>query len=96
MDLYLDAEQQKTRRIAFVHCEDEDKCGFLFEFTYPNCTFYFCKEHKKGYGADLNTLTGAGMDCEQHGKMERYDILQEDNVCPSCEKDMLAIISVGR
>lgn len=96
LELYLDAEQQKVRRIAFVHCEDEDDCGFFVEFKHPNCTFFFCKEHKMGFNLDLATVTEAGVECKQHGKMERYDVLSEDNVCPRCEKTTLAILSVGR
>lgn len=96
MDLYLDEEQQKKRKIAFVNCEDEEGCKFFVEFKYPNCTFFFCKEHKMGFNIDLGTVSEAGVECKQHGKMERYNILTEDNVCPSCEKNTLAILSVGR
>lgn len=39
-DLYFDEEMQKTRRIAFINCEDEEKCGFVVEFKHPNCTFF--------------------------------------------------------
>ena len=94
-DLYLDEEQQKTRRIALVHCED-DSCGFGVEFKHPNCTFYFCKEHGAGFNIDLATVSAAGVECELHGKMERYNVLTEDNVCPRCEKNTLAVLSVGR
>jgi len=94
-ELYLDAEQQKKRRIAMVHCEDEG-CGFGLEFKHPNCTFYFCKEHGTGFNIDLATVSAAGVECEVHGKMERYDLGKEDNVCPRCEKNTLAILSVGR
>lgn len=91
---YLDEEQQKTRRIALIQCEDEEGCGFFVEFEHPNCTLFFCKEHKMGFNVDLATVSEAGVECKQHGKMERYDILLEDNVCPSCEKKTLAILSV--
>ena len=94
-ELYLDAEQQKKRRIAMVHCEDEG-CGFGLEFKHPNCTFYFCKEHGTGFNLDLATVSAAGVECELHGKMKRYDLLTEDNVCPRCEKNTLAVLSVGR
>ena len=93
--LYLDAEQQKKRRITMVHCEDEE-CGFGLEFKHPNCTFYFCKEHGTGFNLDLATVSAAGVECELHGKMERYDLLTEDNVCPRCERSTLAVLSVGR
>ena len=95
MELYLNPEDQKTRRIAFIHCEDGN-CGFLVEFKHPNCTFFFCKEHKKGFNLDLNTVPAAGAECQLHGKMERYDLLRDDNVCPSCESWPLAVASVGR
>lgn len=95
MELYLNAEEQKMRRIAFVHCEDE-ACGFLVEFKHPNCTFFICKEHKGVVNADLNGVPAAGISCELHGPMERYDLFKEDNVCPVCEKSMLAVVSVGR
>ena len=94
-ELYLDEEQQKKRRIAMVHCEDEG-CGFGLEFKHPNCTFYFCKEHGTGFNLDLATVPAAGVKCQLHGKMERYDLLAEDNVCPRCEKNTLAVLSVGR
>lgn len=95
MELYLNTEEQKTRRIAFAHCEDE-ACGFLVEFKHPNCTFFICKEHKGVINADLNGIPAAGISCELHGPMERYDILKEDNLCPVCKKSMLAIVSVGK
>lgn len=95
-DLYFDEETQKVRRIVCVGCEDEEQCRFGVEFSYPNCTFFFCKEHKMGFNIDLATVSEAGVECKQHGKMERYNILSEDNVCPSCEKNTLAILSVGR
>ena len=94
-ELYLDAEQQKIRRIALVHCED-DNCGFGVEFKHPNCTFYFCKEHGTGFNLGLATVSAAGVECELHGKMERYDLGTEDNVCPRCEQNTLAVLSVGR
>lgn len=93
MELYLNAEEQKTRRISFAHCEDE-ACGFIVEFKYPNCTFFICKEHKGVINADLNGVPAAGISCELHGPMERYDIFKEDNVCPVCENSTLAILSV--
>ncbi len=95
-DLYLDEEQQKTRRIVFAQCEDEGGCGFFVEFKYSNCTFFFCKEHKMGFNLDLATIPKAGVECKQHGKMERYNILSEDNVCPSCERNTLAILSTTK
>lgn len=93
-DLYLDEEEQKNRKIVFVQCEDEEGCGFFVEFKFPNCTFFFCKEHKMGFNIDLNTV-GDGVLCKQHGKMERYNVLTEDNVCPSCERNTLAILSTS-
>lgn len=94
-ELYLNAEEQKTRKIAFTHCED-DSCGFIVEFKHPNSTFYFCKEHGTGFNIDLNGVSAAGVECELHGKMERYDLEKDDNVCPRCEQTTLAIVSVGR
>ena len=95
-NLYLTAEDQRHRRIAFIHCEDEDGCGFGLEFKHPNCTFFFCKEHRWGTNLDLDSVPTAGVKCEIHGQMKRYDLLKEDNVCPICEKSTLAILSVGR
>mgnify|MGYP001598523282 CR=1 FL=1 len=95
-ELYLNAKEQENRRIAFTHCEDEEGCGFLVEFKHPNSTFFFCKEHGTGINLDLNTVSAGGAECELHGKMERYDLLKDDNVCPRCEKTTLAILSVGR
>ena len=95
-DLYFDEETQKVRKIVFVACEDEEKCKFLVEFGYPNCTFFFCKEHKMGFNIDLDTVSEAGVECKQHGKMERYDVWSEDNLCPSCRNQTLAILSVPR
>lgn len=92
---YLTTEELKTRHIALVHCEDEG-CGFFVEFKYPNCTFFYCKLHKIGFNVDLNTASEAGVACEQHGKMERYDLLSEDNVCPICKNTIMAIMSVGQ
>lgn len=92
---YLNEEEQKTRRIVFVHCEDET-CGFLVEFKHPNSSFFFCEEHGTGINLDLETVPRAGVKCELHGKMERYDLMKDDNVCPRCEGSTLAILSVGR
>lgn len=94
-ELYLNPTEQAIRRIAFTHCEDEG-CGFLVEFKYPNSTFFFCKEHGTGINLDIETVPDAGVVCELHGKMERYDLLKDENVCPRCEKTTLAILSVGR
>lgn len=94
MGPYLSEEELKTRRIVFIHCEDEDGCGFVVEFKYLNCTFYYCREDKVGFNVDLTTVSDAGVEC-QHGKMERYDLLTEDNVCPICEYSTLAILSVS-
>ena len=96
MELYLNEEEQKVRKIAFLHCEDEENCKFLVEFKYPNSTFYFCKGHGTGINVDLNVVPSVGIPCGQHGETERYDVLKDDNVCPRCEKSMLAILSVGR
>lgn len=95
IEFYLNSEELKKRCIGYVACEDEEGCGFIVEFKYPNCTFFFCKEHKMGFNVDLNTVTDAGVLCKQHGKMERYNVLTEDNVCPVCEKNTLAILSAG-
>lgn len=94
-ELYLNAEQQEKRRIVFVNCED-DTCGFVVEFKHPNCTFFFCKEHGTGINIDLSNVSDAGVVCELHGKMERYDVVKDDNVCPRCEKSTLAVLSAGR
>lgn len=96
MKPYLDEKDLETRRIAFIHCEDEESCKFLVEFKYANCTFFYCKGHNKGVNVDLATVTDEGIVCPQHGKTERYDLLMEDNVCPSCESSTLAIVSVGK
>ncbi|MCX6747380.1 MAG: hypothetical protein NTW98_00295, partial [Candidatus Nomurabacteria bacterium] len=92
-DFYLTSEELKERRIVYVACEDEENCGFLVEFKYPNCTFFFCKEHKMGFNIDLNTVTEDGVLCKQHGEMERYNVLTEDNVCPSCNKYTMSVLS---
>ncbi|MCE9517398.1 HD domain-containing protein [Candidatus Nomurabacteria bacterium] len=95
VEFYLSPEVLKIRRIVYVACEDEEGCGFLVEFKFPNCTFFFCKEHRMGFNIDLNTVNDAGVVCELHGKMEQYNVLTEDNVCPRCEKNTLAILSAG-
>jgi hypothetical protein len=94
MEPYLTADEQKTRRIAFIHCQDEENCGFVVEFKYPNCTFFYCDDRKLGANVDLTTMPAAGYKCGEHGDAERYDLLKEDNICPSCEKHVLAIVSV--
>lgn len=93
-ELYLTKEEQRQRKIVFVHCEDEG-CGFLVEFRHPNSTFFFCKEHGTGINLDLSAITAAEVKCELHGQMERYDIVKNDNVCPRCQKGLLAILSTG-
>ena len=95
-ELYLNGEEQKMRQIAMTHCEDQEGCGFLVEFKHPNSTFFFCKGHGMGVNLDLNGVPAAGADCPQHGSMERYDIIKDDNVCPKCEDNTLAILSTRR
>lgn len=95
-ELYLTTEEQQTRRIVFANCEDEEGCGFIIEFKHPNSTFFFCKEHGTGFNLDLNGVSTAGVSCELHGPMERYDLVKDDNVCPRCEKTTLAVLSAGR
>lgn len=97
VEFYLNSEELKKRRIVYVACEvDEGGCGFIVEFKYPNCTFFFCKEHKMGFNLDLTNVFEAGVECKQHGMMERYNVLKEDNVCPRCEKRTLSILSAPR
>lgn len=93
-ELYLNAKEQENRRIAFIHCENH--CGLVLEFKYPNSTFFFCKGHGAAINLDLNGVPAAGVSCGLHGKMERYDLVKDDNVCPRCENTTLAIVSVGR
>ncbi|MDQ5950025.1 MAG: hypothetical protein QG669_545 [Patescibacteria group bacterium] len=92
-DFYLTSEELKEKHIVYVACEDEENCGFLVEFKYPNCTFFFCKEDKMGFNIDLNTVAEDGVLCKQHGEMERYNVLIEDNVCPSCNKYTMSVLS---
>ena len=94
-ELYLNTEEQEKRKIVLVNCED-DACGFVVEFKHPNCTFFFCKEHGTGINVDLSNVSDAGVVCELHGKMEQYDVVKDDNVCPRCEKSTLAVLSAGR
>lgn len=94
MESYLTAEELKHRRIIFIHCEDET-CDLVVEFKHPNSTFYYCKEHRRGFNLDAATVPEAGVVCYQHGKMSRYVLLKDDNVCPICENSMLAVVSVG-
>lgn len=91
--LYLDKEELKTRHIVYTACENEDNCGFIVEFKYPNSTFFYCKEHQMGFNIDLETVNNDGVECKQHSKMERYDVLKEDNLCPKCKKQTMAILS---
>lgn len=95
VEFYLNQKEQEKRKIVYVACEDEEGCGFIVEFKYPNCTFFFCKEHKMGFNIDLNTVNDAGVECKQHSKMERYNVLREDNMCPVCGTHTLAILSTS-
>ena len=92
---YFSEEELRVSKIAFVSCEAEENCGFYVEFKYPNCTFFYCKKCRKGVNADLERAVRAPT-CIKHGDMERYNLLSEDNVCPSCENSTLAILSLGR
>lgn len=94
-ELYLNGDEQQLRQILFAHCEDE-QCGFGVKFNHPNSTFFFCKEHGMGFNLDLNAVPAAGVECKQHSKMDRYDLLKGDNICPYCNKAPLAILSDGR
>lgn len=91
---YLNAREQITGHIICVNCEDET-CGFYVEFKHHNCTFFFCKEHGTGINIGLSTVSDAGVVCELHGKMERYDLLKDDNMCPRCGNSILVVLSSG-
>lgn len=95
-ELYLNREEQKTRAITFVHCEDEQGCGFFVEFKYPNCTFFFCKNHGIAINVNLDDIPDLKLECPQHGMMERYNLIKDDNVCPKCNRETLSILSVPR
>ncbi len=94
-ELYLNKEQQEYRRIALIHCEDEE-CGFGLEFTYPNCTYFYCPGHNKAINIDLESEDPNKVGCKVHGKSERYDLILGDNICPRCKECTLAILSVPR
>jgi hypothetical protein len=89
-DLKALDQPEPKRKILFIECENE-KCGFGVEFKHENETFFFCKDCKFGVNVssdqldDLNHMCGS---CKK--KMERYDLYDEDNVCPICN-DMIGV-----
>lgn len=79
-----------VRKILFVECESEN-CGFGVEFKNRNETFFFCKNCKFGVNppdAQLSNFDHICGGCKKN--MEKYDLYDEDNVCPICH-DMLAL-----
>ncbi len=87
-------ENTIKRKMLFVEC---DSCGFGVEFNYGNETFFFCKEHKFGVNVEnlsIRQICGpCSRDPERQGMadMERYDLYEEDNLCPICGNDVLAL-----
>lgn len=82
---------KSTRKILFVECESEN-CGFGVKFNHENETFFFCKDCKFGInppGAQLSNFDHICGGCKKN--MEKYDLYDEDNVCPICNNDMLAL-----
>jgi len=79
------------RKIFFVSCENDD-CGFTVKFEHLNEAFFFCKGCKFGINPSSEDLmSGKKYICDKCKKeMERYDLYEEDNVCPICN-DMLEV-----
>ena len=77
--------QNLKRKMHFVECND---CGFAVVFNYPNETFFFCKEHKFGVNVPNEDLDISHICKGCMKEMERYDLYDEDNVCPICNDIM--------
>ena len=83
-----------TRKILFVECEN-DGCGFGVEFKHLNETFFFCKDCKSGVNTPNEQLKNFDHICGGcKNLMEKYELNDEDNVCPICN-DMLSVCYTG-
>lgn len=77
------------KRIAFIECEGG--CDFGVEFKHPNNVFFYCTRHSFGVNVPDSELSRDQI-CRPCGtKMERYDLEDEDNICPICERNVLSI-----
>lgn len=84
-------QAQSPMKIAFIACEDAEQCNFVVEFKHNNNLIYFCKNDKFG----VNVESVADYKCGYcKNLMELYQLEAEDNPCPICEKNMLAICYV--
>lgn len=84
-------QAQSPMKVAFIACEDEGQCNFVVEFKHNNNLLYFCKSDKFG----VNVESVANYKCGYcKNLMELYQLEIEDNPCPICEKNMLAICYV--
>jgi len=82
--------QEPKRKILFIECENED-CGFGVKFEHQNETFFFCKDCRLGINPPNEQVNNYNHICNNCKKnMEKYDLYDEDNVCPICN-DMLSV-----
>lgn len=68
-------------RVIFAECQG---CGFVVGFEHPNKTFFYCPMHRFGVNvpSDQQSVTQMCRPCDV--PMKRYDLYEEDNVCPLC------------
>jgi hypothetical protein len=73
--------EKLKRKMFFINC---DSCDFTVKFEHPNETFFFCKEHRFGVNVPDEDINLRHICKRCNKQMERYDLYEEDNVCPLC------------
>ncbi len=69
-------------KVVSVDC---DSCGLSAGFEHDNRTFFYCVEHKFGVNISSGQFAKQQM-CRPCDKpLQRYDLVDEDNVCPICQ-----------
>lgn len=72
-------------RVVSVEC---NKCNFAVGFEYPNTTFFYCPKHKFGVNVASEQFATPQLCRPCNTPMQRYDLDDEDNVCPICSNIM--------
>ncbi len=80
-----------NHKVAYVECEGA--CGFGVVFDHDVRSFFFCSEHK--FGVTVPIEDTRDQICRPCGaKMGKYELYDEDNLCPICRNATLAVCYV--
>lgn len=79
-------------KVALIECES---CGFAVAFEHPNRTFFFCRRHAFGVNVPTAKLDIVQMCRPCSEAMERYELYDEDNICPMCNS-FLSVVYIPK